>query len=55
MCDLDALVGDESRAKVEAKVRAELAYLRQRLDRIEERLLARIEAEAVAAKRVLCG
>jgi hypothetical protein len=55
VCDLDRLLGDESRAKVEAKVRAELAYLRQRLDRIEERLLARIEAEAVAAKRVLCG
>lgn len=55
VCDLDALVGDESRAKVEAKVRAELAYLRQRLDRLEERLPARIEAEVVAARRVLGG
>jgi len=55
VCDLDALVGDASRAKVEAKVRAELAYLRQRLDRLEERLPARIEAEVVAARRVLGG
>ncbi len=55
LCDLDALLGDESRAKVEAKVRAELAYLRQRLDRLEERLPARIEAEVVAARRVLVG
>lgn len=30
-----------------------LAYLRQRLDLIEERLLGRIEAEVVAARRVL--
>jgi len=55
VCDLDALVGDGSRAKVEAKVRAELAYLRQRLDRLEERLPARVEAEVVAARRVLGG
>lgn len=53
VCDLDRLLGDESRAKVEAKVRAELAYLRQRLDRLEAALTARIEAEAVAARRVL--
>lgn len=49
------MVGDESRANVEAKVRAELAYLRQRLDRIEEGLPARFEAEVVAAKRVWGG
>jgi len=49
------LLGDGSRAKVEARVRAELAYLRQRLDLIEERLPARIEAELVAARRVLGG
>lgn len=55
VCDLGALVGDASRAKVEGKVRAELAYLRQRLDRLEERLPARIEAEMVAARRVLGG
>ena len=36
-------------------MRAELAYLRQRLDLIEERLLGRIEAEVVAARRVLGG
>jgi hypothetical protein len=54
-CGLDALVGDGSRANVEARVRAELAYLRQRLDRLEERLPARIEAEVVAARRVLGG
>ena len=53
--DFGALVGDESRAKVEAKVRAELAYLRQRLDRLEAALPARIEAEAVAVRRVLGG
>ncbi len=53
VCDLDRLLGDESRAMVEAKVRAELAYLRQRLDRLEEALPARIEAEASAARRVL--
>lgn len=53
VCDLDRLLGDGSRAKVEARVRAELAYLRQRLDRIEERLPARIEPEEVAARRVL--
>jgi hypothetical protein len=51
----DRLLGEESRAKVEAKVRAELAYLRQRLDRLEERLPARIEAEVVAARRALGG
>ena len=55
VCDLDRLLGDESRANAEAKVRAELAYLRQRLDRLEERLLARIEAEVVAAGWVLGG
>jgi len=49
------LLGYESRAKVEAKVRAELAYLRQRLGRIEERLPARIEPEVVAARRVFGG
>jgi hypothetical protein len=43
----DRLLGDESRAKFESKVRAELAYLRQRLDRLEEWLPARIEAEVL--------
>jgi hypothetical protein len=55
VCDLDRLLGDESRAKVEAKVRAELAYLRQRLDRLEAALPARIGAEVVATRRVLGG
>jgi hypothetical protein len=53
VCGLDALLGEESRVKVEAKVRAELAYLRQMLDRLEAVLPARIEAEAVAARRVM--
>jgi len=55
VCDLDRLLGDGSRAKVEARVRSELAYLRQRLERIEERLPTRIEAEVVAARRVRGG
>lgn len=48
VCDLNRLLGDESRAKIDAKVRAELAYLRQRLDRLEERLPARMEAAVLA-------
>lgn len=55
VCDLDRLLGDESREKVEAKVRAELAYLRHRLDQLEERLPARVEAEVLAAMKVLGG
>jgi hypothetical protein len=55
VCDLDRQLGDESRSRVEAKVRAELAYLRQRLDRLEAALPARIEAEVVAARRFLGG
>ena len=55
VCDLDRLLGDESRVNVEAKVRAELAYLRQRLDRLEERLPARIGAEVVAALKAMGG
>lgn len=52
-CCLEALLSAGSRQKVEAKIRGELAYLRQRLDRLEAALPARIEAETVAAMRAL--